>query len=69
MRQTGVVRWFDDRKGYGMIALGDKGVFVHYSQIVGEGFQTLIAGQSVEFDLVTPLAKHKGLQAENVRKL
>ncbi|MDQ2805930.1 MAG: cold shock domain-containing protein [Chloroflexota bacterium] len=63
----GVVKWFNDSKGYGFIT-GPNGedVFVHYSTITGEGFKTLAEGQEVEFDLQTG---PKGLQAANVRKL
>ena len=66
-RTHGVVKWFNDSKGYGFIT-GPNGedVFVHYSTITGEGFKTLAEGQEVEFDLQTG---PKGLQAANVRKL
>lgn len=66
-RARGVVKWFNDSKGYGFItnAKGED-VFVHYSAIGGEGFKTLSEGQEVEYDeQVGP----KGLQATNVSKL
>ena len=67
MRTTGIVKWFNDSKGYGFITQADGGdVFVHYSAIVGEGFKTLAEGQQVEFDL---LDSGKGPQAANVIKL
>lgn len=67
VRAQGVVKWFNDSKGYGFIT-GPNGedVFVHYSAIQGEGFKTLTEGQEVEFDLHTG---PKGLQAANVKKL
>ena len=67
MRTTGIVKWFNDSKGYGFITQADGGdVFVHYSAIVGEGFKTLAEGQQVEFDLMD---SGKGPQAANVIKL
>lgn len=48
---TGVVKWFNNAKGYGFI-LPDEGsgdVFAHYSEIVMEGYKTLKAGQPVKF--------------------
>ena len=52
MRVTGKVKWFDDAKGYGFIVQesGDE-VFVHFSQIEGDGFRTLSEGQEVEFEV------------------
>lgn len=49
---NGTVKWFNDSKGFGFISL-DTGadVFVHYSQINGDGFRTLEEGQAVEFEL------------------
>ncbi|MFC2075140.1 cold-shock protein [Bdellovibrionota bacterium] len=49
---TGVVKWFNDNKGYGFIAQeGGADVFVHYTAIQGEGFKTLTEGQEVEFEM------------------
>jgi len=46
------VKWFDEAKGYGFIEQesGDD-IFVHFSQIVGDGFRTLKQGQEVEFEV------------------
>ena len=64
---TGTVKWFNDAKGYGFIqpAEGGKDLFVHHSQIAGEGFKTLAEGEAVEFEVTRG---PKGLQAANVRK-
>ncbi len=60
----GTVKWFNDAKGFGFIKQDNEpDVFVHYSQIVGEGFRTLEEGQEVKFDLKEG---PKGLFAENV---
>ena len=59
----GVVKWFNDSKGFGMILYKDNvDVFVHFSCIAGEGYKTLREGQTVEFDLYEgtkgPLARN-----------
>lgn len=60
-RVSGVVKWFDDKKGYGFLTReGEKDVFVHYSAIQGEGYRKLEDGQAVEFVLVEG---KKGLEA------
>ncbi len=48
---TGTVKWFNESKGYGFIASEEgKDLFVHFSEIQGDGFKTLTEGQSVEFE-------------------
>lgn len=51
---TGKVKWFNDTKGYGFITPenGAKDVFVHHTEITGEGFRSLSEGQNVEFEVV-----------------
>ena len=68
MSSTGVVKWFNDAKGFGFITLDgeDRDCFVHYSSIQGDGFRSLMEGDRVQFDLV---AGQKGPAAENVVKL
>lgn len=63
-RETGVVKWFNDAKGFGFIQreTGDD-IFVHFRAIRGEGFRTLRDGQKVEFSVVEG---QKGFQAEDV---
>ncbi|TFG94595.1 MAG: cold-shock protein [Calditrichales bacterium] len=64
-RETGSVKWFDKKKGYGFINReeGDD-VFVHFSAIQGEGFRALEDGQKVEFEVVQG---RKGLEASNLQ--
>jgi CspA family cold shock protein len=63
---TGTVKFFNAEKGYGFISRegGDKDVFVHYSNIQGNGYRTLEEGQKVEFDVAPG---RKGEEAQNVR--
>ena len=64
---TGKVKWFNAEKGYGFIEREDGGdVFVHFSAIQSEGFNTLEEGQAVEFDVVQG---NRGEQAANVVRL
>lgn len=50
---TGTVKWFSDSKGYGFIQPedGTKDVFVHHSNIAGNGFKSLTEGSKVEFEV------------------
>ena len=49
---SGIVKWFNDRKGYGFIEQEDgPDVFVHHSGINGNGFKSLREGDSVTFDI------------------
>lgn len=49
----GTVKWFNAEKGFGFIAPedGSADVFVHYSEIQGNGFRTLEENQKVEFEV------------------
>ena len=49
-REVGIVKWFNNGKGYGFIEReGGDDVFVHYSEVSGDGFKSLDEGQKVEF--------------------
>ncbi len=66
MSEEGTVKWFDDRKGYGFIERENgEDVFVHFSNIGGEGFKSLEQGEKVSFDVQET---ERGLQAVNVVK-
>ncbi len=66
-REVGVVKWFNDSKGYGFISReGASDVFVHYSAIQSDGFRSLKEGQQVEFSVEQG---NKGLQAVQVKVL
>jgi len=66
MPEEGTVKWFDDRKGYGFISRANgKDVFVHFSNIVQEGFKSLKEGDRVTFDVQET---ERGLQAVNVTR-
>jgi CspA family cold shock protein len=66
--EKGVIKWFDNKKGFGFIAKegGGQDVFVHFSCIDGEGFKTLEEGDQVEYEAGE---SDKGLKASKVVKL
>ena len=63
---NGTVKWFSDDKGYGFItpADGSKDLFVHHSDVAGEGFRTLAEGAQVTYE---PSSGDKGPRAINVQ--
>jgi CspA family cold shock protein len=62
---TGTVKWFNDSKGYGFITPdgGSKDLFVHHSNIAGDGYKSLSEGARVEFE---EREGSKGPEAANV---
>ena len=64
---TGTVKFFNDEKGFGFISReGGDDVFVHFSNIQGDGYRSLGEGQKVEFDVAPG---RKGEEAQNVRPI
>jgi CspA family cold shock protein len=62
---TGTVKFFNAEKGYGFISReGGSDVFVHFSNIEGNGYKTLTEGQTVEFEVAPG---RKGEEAQKVR--
>jgi CspA family cold shock protein len=67
IKMVGKVKWFNNEKGYGFIKTEEgKDVFVHYSNVIKEGFKTLEENENVEFDVQQV---DKGLQAINVKSI
>jgi cold shock protein len=62
----GVVKWFNEKKGYGFIKKDDgQDIFVHYSAIKGKGFKSLVEGDKVRFEVQQGA---KGPSASDVEK-
>jgi cold shock protein len=67
MREQGIVKWFNNEKGYGFIQRASGAdVFVHHTAIQEQGYKSLNEGQAVEF---TVNNGPKGLQAAEVVKI
>ncbi len=65
---TGTVKWFNDDKGFGFITPedGSKDLFVHHSDISGDGFRSLAEGAKVSYEAGSG---DKGPKATNVTTL
>ena len=63
----GVVRWFNNAKGYGFLGHdGGPDVFVHFTSVQTDGYKSLKEGESVSFDIVQG---DKGPQADKVSRI
>ena len=64
----GIVKFFDEIKGFGFITAEgiERDIFIHYNSITGEGFKTLMKGDTVEFELID---EGKGPKAANVKRI
>jgi CspA family cold shock protein len=63
----GTVKWFNDTKGFGFIESSDgQDVFVHQSEIQGDGYRSLSEGQKVEFELTQGPKGPKAVQVKQV---
>mgnify|MGYP001613074279 CR=1 FL=1 len=61
--QNGIVKWFNDNKGFGFISSNDKDYFVHFKEIQSDGFKSLKEGDKVRF---TAESSPKGFVAKQV---
>lgn len=62
--QNGIVKWFNDGKGFGFIASNGSDFFVHFKEIQCQGFKSLKEGDRVTFE---PGDSPKGPVAKNVQ--
>jgi CspA family cold shock protein len=68
MPSYGMVKWFDGRKGFGFIEKedGSGDVFVHFTDLVGDGYRTLQEGDKVKFEITNSPKGEKAAQVERV---
>ena len=66
MPSYGMVKWFDGKKGFGFIEKedGSGDVFVHFTDLVGEGYRTLCEGDRVKFEITNSQKGEKAAQVE-----
>ena len=68
----GTVRWFSEEKGYGFISPdeGEEEVFVHYTDVEGEGFRSLAEGERVSYEVATSSrGARRREEAKDVRRI
>ena len=63
--QNGVVKWFSDQKGFGFVASQGKDYFIHFKEILSEGFKSLKEGDKVSFE---PSTSPKGPVATQLKQ-
>ena len=65
---TGTVKWFSDDKGFGFVTPDEVGkdLFVHQTDIAGDGFRSLAEGAKVSYEAQP---SDKGPKAVNVQPL
>ncbi len=63
--QAGIVKWFSDSKGFGFVSSSGRDFFIHFSEIQGDGFKSLQAGDKVSFE---PSTSPKGPIARSLVK-
>ncbi|MBN2379126.1 cold shock domain-containing protein [candidate division WOR-3 bacterium] len=65
---TGKVKWFDNKKGYGFIEIDDGSgdIFVHYADIMEEGFKSLAEGDTVKFEISDTEKSRKAVKVEKI---
>jgi CspA family cold shock protein len=68
MPSYGMVKWFDGRKGFGFIEKedGSGDVFVHFTDLVGDGYRSLQEGDKVKFEITNSPKGEKAAQVERV---
>ena len=64
--QKGIVKWFNDQKGYGFIESDNKDFFVHFKEIRKDGFKSLSPGEQVTFEVGS---SPRGALAKDVKPL
>ncbi len=65
--ERGIVKWFNNEKGYGFIeGKNSEDVFIHYSVIKQDGYKSLESGQIVKYEVNKT---NKGLQAKSVEEI
>ena len=68
----GTVKWFSENKGYGFISPdgGGEEIFVHYTDVEGEGFRSLEEGQRVSYETASSTrSARRREEAKNVRRV